>query len=147
MRAMNCRSTLLLALAALALAGCPDRVVPVEVRIVNPRASGVGPDPFQGVTHLRFRVLGADGAVVEYEGERLERVAERDAGSTSFESLPSGRPLRLQVAGFNGHPQHGGSELVSVGLSARFTVPEEKTSETPPVKVSVSWPSFAMAWS
>ncbi|MFN7130807.1 MAG: kelch repeat-containing protein [Myxococcales bacterium] len=129
MRATSALRHLVLALAALALVGCPNRVTPVEVKVVKDTC-GKSPDPMQDVTHMRVRVVKDDGTLVS------ETVAERALNQGSLEALPNGESLRIQVTGFNGAPDAGGV-IISHGSSVPFRIPPDIEEGNPPVKVNV----------
>ncbi len=129
MRVFTSPRSWILLLAAALLAGCPNRVLPVEVKVVKDLC-GKSPDPMQDVSHLRVRVLREDGSVFS---EDVRASGER---SSTLESLPSGEKLRLQVTGFNGDPKAGGL-IISHGSSMPFQLADEIVEGTPPTKVNV----------
>lgn len=76
-------------------------------------------DPFQRVTTLQFRVFDADTREIVQDAS-----ANLDDGEVSLGDLPTGRPLKIRAIGY------AGSEVISWGESARFELPEGRSSET-----------------
>ncbi len=141
-------------LLVLALAACPDRTSPLNVRIIKGNACGTGPDPMQDVTHLRLRFVnvtrcappnvdgnrvcevGGDPCEVDQDcgfGTKvLDKVADVGTGSLAFEQIPSGQPLQVQVTGFAGAPPEG--VIISYGQSTTFLIPIEKAEGAKPLE-------------
>lgn len=147
--------TSLLLLAALALAGCPDRTAPIDVQLIPANAGGAGPDPMEGVTRLRVRFLNAarcgqpdanderrclvsgggvclQDADCGFGAKVFDKVVEASAHQLAFDGIPAGQPLMLEVAGLDAD-----NVVASWGRSNTLLVPTEKKEGTPPLKATV----------
>ncbi|HCF58683.1 MAG TPA: hypothetical protein DFS52_11910 [Myxococcales bacterium] len=122
MRAMNLLRTLLLALVALSLGACPNRVAPLEIKVVKPS----DPDPLEGVAFIRVRVLDDLGNIV------VEKRVDAGSGKADLEELPSEVPLRVQVAGLTSD-----ESIVSYGLSPVFEIPGDLGENPEPIQRTV----------
>lgn len=102
----------------LSLAACGDGAK-LDVKLL--RATEVDDsfdDPFQRVTTLQFRVFDADTREIVQDAS-----ANFASGEVSLDDLPTGRALKIRATGY------AGSEVVSWGESARFELPEGRSSE------------------
>lgn len=127
MRAMNLfLRSLLLALVALSLGACPNRVAPLEIKVVKPSDTGVGPDPLEGVAFIRVRVLDDLGEVV------VEQKVDVGSGTANLEGLPSEVALRVQVAGLASD-----ESIVSYGISPVFEIPGDIGENPEPIRRTV----------
>ena len=117
----------LLTAALLLAAACASKTVPLQIKIAT-NLCGKS-NPLQDVTHVRTRVLGEDG---QHVSETVNDVA---TGAAALEGIPSGRKLKIEVAGFIGAPPDG--KLVSFGASPFFLIPDVIVEGQQPVKVHI----------
>lgn len=91
----------------------------LDVKILSPSmVDSALDDPFQRVTTLQFRVFDADTK------EIVQNVtASLSSSKVSLNDLPTGQPLKIRATGY------ASSEIVSWGESARFKLPEGRSSE------------------
>ncbi len=110
-----------------ALVACAPKVVDYQVRVVT--SACVAPSPLVDVTHLRFWVTGpgidAPLESVAAVGDAVQRVPQ----------IPIGKDRVLEVRGYKGAPPTG--EVISLGTSAPFEVPELVPEDATPVEVTV----------
>ncbi len=124
-----CRIVLLPALAGLllSLAGCGQKVVDYQVRVVT--SACVAPSPLEGVTHLRLRVTGPGIEQPLISVSRIEDAVQR------VPQIPAGMKRVLEVRAYGGDPAT--AAVVSIGTSPPFDVPESVPEDAAPVEIAV----------